>query len=501
MKRLGRASWWLGWIPPGIWLLNPRTLQVTGGDGWWLACYARAWMETGNLPTRVIGLFSLPDGAYHHPAWLYGWWSFLGLSLGGPRLWVWMDTLIPLGLAALAANRILAKEGLSPPLRAGLVGWMGALTWVTQTQRGQVWAIAFFLWLLEILRDVLVSPTFPRRARWGIPLTVWLWAGFHGGFLLPLGMAGLAWLFRPSRAMTFTLITAALVTLLHPYAPQNWMDHLLILRHPPGFIWEWLSLPEAIRHLQRTFGEPLGLVLPVAVLPYLIALLPLLWMRETSRWDRFLSFLTALFAVGGIFRIRQVLWAVQGGGLLWGRVLRRWEPRIVPIWTALHALLALQGYALRVPTLLQEGVTGWAIAPATLEVVQTLSEGRTFATLKIANTLCWLNPHLSQWMYGTFQLGLARTSREWHAITRDVVAPWIRLPASGGDSAVRFLQNHRVTWVMLHHQRDTALIRTLRGLPCAREVHRGPAFTLWNFRGCLAETPAGSPPQWGDPGR
>lgn len=483
-------------IPVGMWWLNPRLFTMAAGDGWWLACYARFWIQEHRIPTHVLGLFSLEGWSYHHPAWLYGLWSFVWLTLGGPRVWVWMDAWIPPVLAALAVHRIFQKDGLSLSFQMGIIGWLGMLSWASQPQRGQIWALVLFLWLLVGIRDILESQTFPSYVRWNIPLIVWLWTGVHGGFLLPLGIIGVAWVFRPSRPFFWTIVGAVLVTLIHPYAPQNWIDHILIARNPPDFVLEWLSVWKIVQAVNIESQEPLWLIVGVVFLPFVLTLLPLAWIQNPSRWDLFMICFAFLFTLGGVFHVRQLLWAVQIGGLLWGRVLTRWQrPSFRQVWVGVHTALSLLGFMIRLPALVHQGVAGWEVSPQMQKVIQTLPSGRAFATLQVANTLCWLNPSLSQWMYGTFQLGIARDQKEWDRITQEVILPWLLLPEKGGDSALTFLKNHRVSWVFLHRKRDRPLLQTLQRVRCTKEYFQGSVFTLWDFRRCLAETPAGSPPQ------
>ncbi len=481
----------------GLWLLNPRILTLTGGDGWWLACYARAFWTTGHIPRNVIGSFVLAEYTFHHPAWLYGLWTFLWLSLGGPRLWVWMDALIPGVLGGLAVWRILARDGLDTWTRAVLVGWVGALSWAGQTHRGQIWAIVLFLWLLLWIREVMEAPEVPRATLWRFPLVTFLWAGFQGGFLLPLGVMALALLFRPGKLPAVALILAILATFLHPYAPQNWVDHFLILRHPPTFIWEWLSLPRAIQNLAAAYGEPVVFVAAVAVLPYFLTLTPLVLPVPQTRWSLFLSLLTAGTTLGAVRHVRQLVWALNAGVLLWGNRLGMRSFRLPPFLLHLHLILALLGWGLRLPDLIQTGYTGQGESEGFLQHLATLPPGRVFATLPLANTLCWLNPDLSQWMYGTFQLGIARNDREWERITREVVQPFLEIPR-GGEQALAFLERNRVDFVILHRIRDAGLRETLESAGCP-EKKRGLAFSLFELRDCLWQTPAGLPPPAEDP--
>lgn len=476
----------------GVWLLNPRVLALTGGDGWWLACYARAFFETGHIPRQVLGSFALEGYTYHHPAWLYGLWTYLWLSLGGPLLWVWMDVLMVCSLGAFLLFRTLRNEGLDKWTGAVLIGWIGALSWAGQTQRGQIWAIVLFLWLLSGIREALLNEHVPRRVLVQFPLIVFLWAGVQGGFFLPLGLIVLAVLFRPSRSLLAALGLSVLASFLHPYAPQNWVDHLLILRNPPTFIWEWQSLPKVIRNLSAESGESAVFVGAIALLPFLLSLAPLLLPGPRNRWTLFLSLITAGFTFGALRHVRQLVWALNAAAVLWGNRLgnRSWTlPRPV---LGVHLLLALLGWGLHLPSLLHAGFTDMEETPAFLSRLRELPPSRVFATLQVANTLCWLNPSLSQWMYGTFQLGIARTQDEWDRITREVVMPFLQLPR-GGDEALDFLRNHRVDFVILHRTRDRGLRNTLQDVGC-HERERGQTFSVFELRDCLWQTPAGSPP-------
>jgi len=482
----------------GLWLLNPRILTLTGGDGWWLACYARAFWTTGHIPQQAIGSFVLEGYTYHHPAWLYGLWTFLWLSLGGPRLWVWMDALIPGILGIFAAWRILARDGLDIWTRAVLLGWVGALSWAGQTQRGQIWCIVLFLWLLLWIRETLEAPEVPRAILWRFPLITFLWAGFQGGFFLPLGVMALALLFRPGKIPIIAFLFAILATFLHPYAPQNWVDHLLILRHPPTFIWEWQSLPQVIRNLSAVYGEPIPFVAAVALLPYLLALAPLaLARRPQTRWSLFLALLTASFTIGALRHVRQLLWALNAGMLLWGNRLGVRSFHLPRALIHFHLILAFLGWGLRLPALVGTGYTGQEESEAFLQHLASLPPGRVFAAHQVANTLCWLNPNLSQWMYGTFQLGIARNDAEWDQITREVVQPLLEIP-KGGEKALTFLMDHRVAYVILHRTWDAGLRETLEKAGCPEEK-RGLAFSLFVLRDCLWRTPDGSLPPAEDP--
>ncbi len=481
----------------GLWLLNPRILALTGGDGWWLACYARAFLESGHIPREVLGSFALAEYTYHHPAWLYGLWTYIWLSIGGPRLWVWMDALIPGVLAGVAVWRAFSRDGLDRWTRAVLVGWVGALSWAGQTQRGQIWAIVLFLWLLLWIREVLEADHVPPATLWRFPLATFLWAGLQGGFFLPLGMMVLALGFRPSRRLAGSLILALLATFLHPYAPQNWVDHVLILRHPPTFIWEWHSLPRVVQDLASVSGESVGFVAAVALLPYLLAVTPLALPAPASRWHLFLALLTGGATLGALRHVRQLVWALNAGALLWGTRLGARSFHLPRALLVFHLVLALAGWGLHLPSLMRTGYSDREESEAFLQHLAALPPGRVFATLQVANTLCWIHPGLSQWMYGTFQLGIARNDTEWEHITRRVVRPFLEIPR-GGSEALAFLIRHRIAYVILHRTRDAGLRKTLEEAGCTEEA-RGLAFSLFALRDCLWQTPAGSPPPAVDP--
>ncbi len=480
---MGRNMGVIALLIPGLWFLNSRFLAFVLTDGWWLACHARALFETGHMPRQVLGSFALEGYAYHHPAWLYGIWAYIWLTLGGPWLWIWMDGMVLGVLAGLAMWKILSRDGLDLWTRSVLIGWAGSLFWPSQTLRGLIWGVVLFLWLLRWIQDVLKNTDFPSATFWRFPLIAFLWASLHGGFFLPLSMMLLTFLFRPSRKLALVLVFAVLATFLHPYAPQNWIDHILILRHPPTFIKEWISYPQMVHLLSRETGEPGILVGGVVLLPYLLALIPLFIPASHTRWSLFLSTLVVGATVASLGHIRHLVWAGNAGLLLLGNRLGARSFRLPRGLLFFHLFLALAGWSLRLPSLVSTGYTAQEETREFLDHLATLPPGRIFASLQIANALCWLNPGLSQWIYGIFQMGVARNETEWERITRDVVRP-LQLVNQGGEEALKFFAQHRVIYALLEQEGDARLIRTLQKAGC-QEEKRGLSYTLFLLRDCL----------------
>ncbi len=469
----------------GIWLLNPRLLTLVGSDGWWLACYAREFLETGQIPREVLGSYALEGYSYHHPAWLYGLWAYLWLVLGGPWLWMVMDVLIPGGFASFAVWRILKRDRLDEWTRVVLIGWVGMLFWPYQTLRGLIWAVTLYLWLLLWIREALETASPPRATLWRFPLISFLWASFHGGFFLPIGMMGIAFLIRPNRQLAWATLLAIVATFLHPYAPQNWVDHILILRHPPTFIWEWYSLPEAIKLLAMNTGESLLFVSLVTLLPYIVFLFPLLLPAPRSRWNAYLKVLGGVTGISAFLHIRHLVWMATTGVLLWGNWLGVRSFRLPLPLLYFHLLLALMGWGLRIPVILRAGYVDTEASERFLATVAQLPPARVIALHLIGNMLCWYNPELRQWVYGTNQMGVARDDEEWKRITRDVIEPAQRIPY-GGRQALEFFVRHRVDYVILRKEWDKALRKTLESAGCA-EIQSGEKYSLFTLRECLAE--------------
>jgi hypothetical protein len=208
----------------------------TDSDYWWHVRTGQQIVETGALPRMDDYSYTVAGRAWVAHEWL----TELLLYLVQQQLgYVGNVALFGLlgALTALAVYATCRLRGLGEPASALLMLWAWAMTAGSANVRPQVLtALLVAVCALLLTRYQLLGQ---RRALWGIPPLMALWANLHGGYLVGLLLIGLTIvgealarpLGRPAAPLRPLLVVAGLATgatLLTPHGLQG-------LSYPLGY--------------------------------------------------------------------------------------------------------------------------------------------------------------------------------------------------------------------------------------------------------------------------
>jgi len=250
-KSLKEAPTWLN-LTIGLFLIVIVLYQVSSTvadpDLWGYLAFGKLFWSSGKFPYRDVFSYvpTLNPWVYHE--WLTGIFFYpLYQNLGttGLQIFKYLMALATFWLVYLTARKRGAYFFAFALVLVMAIGWI-QLGYATV--RAQVFTYFFFAFTLYLLENARLKNRW--SGLWFVILIQVFWCNLHGGFLAGLGLISLYALgeFISGRSFIpylWTLLLAALSTLINPYgiAYQNYILRAVSMPRPA--IWEWMSIKQA----------------------------------------------------------------------------------------------------------------------------------------------------------------------------------------------------------------------------------------------------------------
>jgi hypothetical protein len=266
-------------------------------DLWGYLAFGRLFWESGHFPYHDIFSYVPVKDPWVYHEWLTGVLFFpiyKHLDAMGLQLLRYAMVLMTLCLVAMTAFK-RGGHYLSIFIILFLTGI--AITDGYAPFRAQIFTYFFFALSIYILEGFKKDQD-PVRLWWLLPIQL-IWCNVHGGFVAGLGIIGLYAVGEGLTAQRFLpyvriVILSALITLINPYGIDYWLYLFQALNMPRPDIYEWMSIPMAIR--RGRYGG-LGLFF---IHIFLISLLLIIWYRKRNLTDILILTVTAYLSFAHI---------------------------------------------------------------------------------------------------------------------------------------------------------------------------------------------------------
>lgn len=214
-------------------------------DVFWHTLAGQYTLDGMRFPHPDPWSFTLPDAHWHTTAWLSE--AVLALVYNGAGL----AGLVGLRLALL----LILLLALHRLLVQGWTGWSGPVAFTVVAlpltsfvqERPQTVSLIFCCWLAARSRDVLFDGRLPRR--WSFVALTWIWALFHGLFVLAPGcllLLALGTLLdgqeegrKRARHLVGTALLALAAAALTPMGPRLLLAPFTVAAAAQRYIAEW----------------------------------------------------------------------------------------------------------------------------------------------------------------------------------------------------------------------------------------------------------------------
>jgi len=213
-------------------------LSVPAQDYWWYLRLGRDILAEGAVPLVDVMGYSRAGQPIFYQQWLSGIIFYLAYQAGGAAL-----TFLLRGAALAAAYGFLwwmmrEKSGArTATILLILAGLSSANNWV---MRPQLFAYPLFTLCVFAIYEWQAGK---NRLLFLLPLSTLLWVNLHGSFILPLLLAGAAFVFGNGnrKAMLITLGVMLAASLFNPHGFGVWQYLLFILNNPSDYLFsvEW----------------------------------------------------------------------------------------------------------------------------------------------------------------------------------------------------------------------------------------------------------------------
>lgn len=289
-------------------------LATPAQDFWWYMRLGRDILTLGEIPAVDMMGYSRAGLPIFYPAWLSAVVFYLLHEAGGISLvYVLRGLLIGLSYGIVW---YMVRNNSGPRLATILVILVGISTSNNWVIRPQLFAYPLFLFCVYALYQWHSGN---QRHLYILPVSVFLWANFHGSFILPFILAGAALVFGSGdrKSLLITMVIMVLSSFVNPYGAEMWQHMVFMLQTPSDYLYsaEWHAPTNEGWQLNIFFGWVLLFVPLVAFSKRKLSLLEWVW---------FLGFGWLAFS-----RIRHVIWFMLLLAIFSAKLTAEWSDALI----------------------------------------------------------------------------------------------------------------------------------------------------------------------------